>query len=133
MMRMPMVSLAKSPAEVKEEQKMYDAPAIASKPSVPEYPYGACISLEDETLEKIGLAGDLPAVGEMIHFGAIAKVTSASMNERIGPDGVAKQCCRIELQITDMGVLSADPADNEMAKSAARRERFYGKSDDDED
>jgi hypothetical protein len=128
MMRMPMVSLAKSPAEVKSEPV-----AMPASVSQAEFPYGCCISLDDETLEKLGLSGDLPQVGEMVHFAAIARVTSASMNERINADGSKDNCCRIELQITDMGVLSADTADDEISKSEARRKRFYGGDSDGDD
>ena len=132
MMRMPMVDMAKTPDDVKKEiGDLYPSAPAASTTSA--YPYGLCISFDDETLKKLGLAGDLPQIGEKVHGCFVAKVTSASMNEREKADGSKEQCSRIELQITEMGVLSADPADNEMAKSAARRERFYGKSDDDED
>jgi hypothetical protein len=133
MMRMPMVNLAKSPAEVKTDMASMAMPASVGKPSVAEYPYGCCISLDDDCLKKLGLDGDMPGVGESIHGCFIAKVTSASMNERVGEDGVAEQCCRIELQITDMGILSADPADMAMEQSEARRQRFYGKPDSDGD
>ena len=109
MFHAPMVDLAKSPAEVKSDMKMMAMPATAdSKPSVPEYPYGCCISLDDDVLEKLGLAGDMPAAGEMIHFCAVAKVTNASMSERIDSEGNKQSCCRVELQIIQMGVPGAD-------------------------
>lgn len=133
MMRMPMVNLAKTPADIKEDMAAMPMPAAVGKISGPEYPYGCCISLDDETLEKLGLSGDLPGVGESIHGCFVAKVTSASMNERINADGSKDNCCRIELQITDMGVLSADPTDLAMDQSEARRKRFYGGSDADGD
>lgn len=132
MMRMPMVNLAKSSAEVKADLAM-SVPAAVGKPSVAEYPYGCCISLDDETLKKLKLDGDIPGVGESIHGCFMAKVTSASMNERVNEDGSTEQCCRIELQITDMGILSADPTDMAMEQSEARRKRFYGDPDGDED
>lgn len=118
-----MVSLAKSTTEAKA-----DMPATAvSMPmgGVPEYPYGCCISLDDESLKKLGLDGDMPSVGEMVHFGAIAKVTSASMHQSIDESGAAKECCRIELQITDMGVLSAEPE--------PRASKWYGDGEPDGD
>lgn len=120
-----MVDLAKTPAEVKEEVKAMTMPAMAmpDRPKVPEYPYGLCISMEDETLEKLKLDGDLPAVGEMIHFMTTAKVTNASMRESVGDDGKTKKCCRIELQITEIGLVGPTPD---------RAEKWYGNKDGDE-
>jgi hypothetical protein len=103
-----MVSMAKSPEEMKGD---YPAPMSTSegKISGPKYPYGLCISLDDETLEKLGLDGELPSAGETVQFSAIAKVTSSSDNEMLQDDGSTKRCCRVELQITDMGVPDPDP------------------------
>ena len=111
MMRMPMVNMAKTPTEVKSDIASMNEPKAVGKPSVPEYPYGLSISLDSETLKKLKIDGDLPNVGETIHGSFIARVTSASINERVGDGGAAGQDSRIELQITDMGILSADPAD----------------------
>jgi hypothetical protein len=118
-----LISMAKTPEEVKQ-----DAPAPVavsdSKVSGPKYPWGLCISLDDETLKKLGLSGDLPAVGEVIPIQAMAKVTSASMNEQEKGDGTTEMCCRVELQITDMAV--PDPEPDPMQAQVARRKRFYG-------
>lgn len=120
-----MVSMARTPDEAKKEVEKYDAPSPAAVSSVPTYPYGLCISLEDESLEKLGLNGEMPAVGEVLQFCAIAKVTSASLNEREKSDGTKEQCCRVELQITDMGVPAADMAGQHIERTEARRKRFY--------
>ena len=122
-----MVDLAKTPAEVKKEVADMTMPAMpaSSKPSVAEYPYGLCISIEDETLKKLGLDGDLPAAGEMLHFVAMAKVTNASEQERLDSDGKPQKCCRVELQIVQMGLIGP-PED--------RASKWYGaKSDGDAD
>lgn len=117
-----MVDLARTPEEAKEDIAETVAP-IGAKASVPKYPYGTCICLEDETLEKVGLAGDLPEVGEIIAFHGIARVTCASKNEREMGDGTTKECTRVELQITHMGI--AAPSEDPVEKSEARRKRFY--------
>jgi hypothetical protein len=101
---MSMVNLARSPEETKGD--MPQTAVMASKPTVPEYPYGCCISLDDECLKKMALDGDLPQAGEMIHFEAMAKVTCASVRDEVDAAGNATQCRRVELQITDMGMLS---------------------------
>ncbi|MET4341944.1 capsid staple protein [Bradyrhizobium sp. RT9a] len=121
-----MVSMARTPEEAKAEVAKYDAPSPASVASVPTYPYGLCISLDEETMEKLGMDGEMPSVGEVMQFTAMAKVTSASINEREKSDGTKEQCCRLELQITDMGVPAPDMASQSVEKSAQRRKRFYG-------
>lgn len=67
-------------------------------PEMPDYPYGLCISLNDDDLEKLDLEDDMEA-GDTITFMATAKVTSVSARE-IGGE-VEK---RVELQITNMGI-----------------------------
>ena len=121
-----LVNMAKTPDEVKKDFAEYPS-AIAggsTKPTGPMYPYGLCVSLEDATLTKLGLDGDMPGVGDIIQFNAIAKVTSVSENEREATDGTKSQCKRVELQITDMGI----PGTGDDDRSAERRQRFYGDS-----
>jgi len=107
---MKMIDMAKTPDEVKND--LADMPSVASggKISGPKYPYGLSLSLDDETLGKLGLDGDLPSVGEVIHFEAIARVTNAGASERETTDGATEVCQRVELQITNMGVASPEPA-----------------------
>lgn len=120
-----LVNMAKTPDEVKKDFADYPAAISGSaKPTGPMYPYGLCISLEDDTLKKLGLDGDMPGVGDIIQFNAIAKVTSVSENEREATDGTKSQCRRVELQITDMGI----PGTGDEDRSAERRQRFYGDS-----
>lgn len=128
-----MVSLAKTPQEIKQDTADMPMVMTGSKPSGPEYPYGCCISLDDETLEKLGLDGDMPAAGEMIRFTAVAKVTCSNIRDEIDSTGATKKCLRVEMQITDMDVASGSPVDEQIKKSAARRERFYGTSEPDGD
>lgn len=126
---MSMVNMAKTAEDVKKEIGEF-YPAAAPSVTTSAYPYGLSISFDDDTLKKLGMSGDVPQIGESVRFEAVAKVTSASLNEREKADGSKEQCCRIELQITDMGMTGGDPADDEIAKSQARRERFYGKPQD---
>lgn len=115
----PLVDLA-----MPRGDSMGEAIAMPSAPTGPQYPYGCCISLDDETLKKLGLAGDMPAAGEMIHFCAEAKVTCCTQNDRVNPDGSTESCNRVELQIVRMGVPGSP--DN-------RSERWYGQSNDEPD
>lgn len=127
-----MVNMAKTPEDVKKEiGGLYPSAPMASTTSV--YPHGLCISFDDETLKKLGMEGDVPQIGESVKFNATAKVTSASLNEHENADGSKEQCCRIELQITDMDMTSSDPADDDLKRSEARRKRFYGGGEPDGD
>jgi hypothetical protein len=119
-----MVDLALTPAEVKEKQADMCAGATPT-PSVAKYPWGCCISLEDDTLKKLGLDGDMPESGDMIAFRAIAKVTCACQTERETTDGKTEQCRRVEIQIIDMTVLGADPMTRAEDAGRARRKRMF--------
>lgn len=119
-----LVSMAKTPEEVKDDTADMPMATAAGKISGAKYPYGLCISLDDETLKKLGLDGDMPSVGEVIAIQAMARVTNAGKNEREGTDGATQVCRHVELQITDMAV--PDPEPDPMQASMARRKRFYG-------
>lgn len=127
-MHVKMVDMALSPQESKAETAM---PAPDAKPAGPMYPYGLCVRLGKDELAKLGLAGGLPEVGEMISFDAIAKVTSASMHESVNADGSKNSSECIELQITQMGVAGdeGEAAEAEGAQRQARRDRFYKRGD----
>lgn len=131
MFHAPMIDMAKTPVEVKKEEVnngLGAAVAGGPKPTVTTYPYGLCLYLEDESLKKLGLDGDMPSVGEMLHFCAVAKITSTSENEREDDAGAKSMCRRIELQIIQMGVPGADAAEMAEQATKARRSRFYPSS-----
>lgn len=96
----------------REEAKEYSEPMATD---APEYPYGLCIDLNDDSLEKLGITS-LPAVGTVVTIQAKAIVTSTSSNSTQG----GEQEMRASLQITDMEVETGD------AKSAVQR--LYAKS-----
>jgi hypothetical protein len=48
--------------------------------NLPKYPYGLCIYLDDETLEKLGLT-QLPKVGTTLQLMAMVKVTGTRSHE----------------------------------------------------
>ena len=56
---MQLVSMQLTEAEAKEESGI--APAT-SESDLPRYPYGLCLDLDDEALQKLGIT-DMPAVG----------------------------------------------------------------------
>lgn len=79
----------KMSAEEKAEQTSSEAPKQ-------EYPYGLCLSLDDDTLAKLGLK-DL-AVGSKLKINAVAVVESINTSATAGSE--AETYARV--QITDM-------------------------------
>lgn len=116
-----MIDMAKTPEQVnKEVDERSSKPSTqAIADSIPKYPYGLCISLENEQLEKFEIDGDCE-VGDMIHFCALARVTSVSSREK-----EKDKDHRIELQITHMAIESEDE-ENEESVRGEKAERRYG-------
>lgn len=110
-----MKDMARSPEDLKKDRDM--PMAVAAKATAPTYSYGLTLSLDDETMGKLGIDGDLPDVGNTIHLAAMARVTCASENERTTQDGGKESCRRIELQITHMAVENEDDETNERPRN----------------
>lgn len=81
-----------------EERAEYPSSMMANQPL---YPYGLCISLESDSLEKLGLK--LPELDQVIEFRVKAQVTSLNSRKE-GNDG-EDSCC--SLQITGMEVVDS--------------------------
>lgn len=95
-----LVSMARKPEIPKEESYLTT--------SVSQYPYGLCLCLQNEDLERLGMT-DLPEAGDMIILNAIAKVTSVSSRE--SEDSPPDR--RVELQITHLGVDDEQPGEDD--------------------
>lgn len=92
-----MVDMRLTPADKEEEvQEMTAAPSAAM---IADYPYGLCLCLTHEELDKLDLDYSDADVGDMIDLRAFAKITSKSEREINGKPDV-----RIELQITSLAV-----------------------------
>jgi len=79
----------------KEEAKEYnEGPSPAESPK---YPWGLCITLNDESLKKLGLTA-LPAAGSEVTIVAKAQVSGIRETQTQGGDTEAS----MDLQITDM-------------------------------
>ena len=81
----------------------------------PRYPYGLCISLEKDSLEKLGITA-LPKVGGEMMITAKAVVKSTSAYDTQGGTDM-----RVELQITDMNI-----GQTENAQNNDRATKLYG-------
>ena len=108
---MPMINMQRAP-EREEMPGEYEA-------DEPRYPYGLCISLGKEELEKLGITA-LPKVGtEMtIMAKAYVKMTRAYETQGEGED------MGIELQITDMEIQG-----NQQQRNAEASTMLYGSAE----
>lgn len=86
--------------ELDDEDK-FDACMPVDCPK-PDYPYGLRICLTHKELAALGLEPDCD-LGDMLHFKAMARVTSVSMNESASDKSI-----RIEAQIEMMAVEDED-------------------------
>lgn len=110
-----MKDLARSSEELKKDR---DIPmAVSSKASGPTYPWGTTLCLNDETMAKLGINGEMPDVGDTIHLAALARVTCASETEQTTTDGGKETCRRIELQITHMACENEDDETKERPRN----------------
>lgn len=106
-----LVNMLNTPAEAQEE----NSPSTSDAPA---YPWGLCITLNDGSLEKLGVKA-LPAVGTEVTIVARATVSRTSANATEGGDDYSS----VDLQITDMQV---DGLDADLFGRAA--EMLYGKN-----
>ena len=109
---MKMHNMAMSKAEAKT---MSEPCLVGAKDAGPRYPYGLEIRLNNEALEKLGIA--LPKVGTSVRVIADCCVTSVSSNER--QKGEPNRS--VELQIERLAV-NSEPETMEEAISKGVRE-----------
>lgn len=114
---MKLTNLARTPEEVSEAQTLYAKPPDAGH--VPEYPYGLCLTLDGDTLDKLGIK-KLPAVGTTVGITAVAKVSRVSESE-MADESTERS---VELQITDAAITSAKAEADAGDRAAAK---LYGK------
>lgn len=81
-----------------EEAGEAELAAVETPPA--QYPYGLCLALSEDELQKLEVEDGELEVGDLLDLRALAKVTSVSKSDVEG--GGAR--CRIELQITHMAL-----------------------------
>lgn len=91
---MDLVNMKSPPRE-----KTAQADGCCSSPDEPAYPYGLRISLDDDSLTKLGIT-ELPKVGSPMHVLAVVEIVSTSDYE--SKEGGERKS--LELQITDMAL-----------------------------
>lgn len=91
---MNMIDLKRTKAERKEAKDM-----CVPSPSADDYPYGLCINLQEDELDKLGL-DDLPKAGAKVSLQAVAVVKEVSQRTVDG----GKESRRLELQIQQLAI-----------------------------
>jgi hypothetical protein len=84
----------------KEEAKEYAQPSVSESPK---YPWGLCLTLNDDSLKKLGVT-KLPSVETVVTITAKATVSSVRENQTQGGESEAS----MDLQITDMQIDGID-------------------------
>lgn len=90
-----MISMKRTPAD-KRGDKLQTAPAEAM---APDYPWGLCLHMDREELDKLGMK-DLPKVGTEMTITAKVKVTRVSQSAVEGANDESS----IDMQITDIAL-----------------------------
>lgn len=100
---------------MKLDKKAAQEETAPSPGEAPLYPYGLCLSLSNDVLQKLGMTTP-PAVGTKMTLTALVEVTSTSAyKEQDGAEISAN------LQITDMELSSAPSSLDDRAA-----QKFYG-------
>ena len=93
----------------------------AVMPDATEYPYGLRISLDNDTLAKLGMT-ELPAIDAEFKVVALACVVSVSQNESQGSEEPYRS---VELQIE---MVELKPAKEEEGEPSNSAQRLYSRS-----
>lgn len=93
-----LISMKRTPKDKREDAGEH-APMEAM---APDYPYGLCIHMDKDELDKLGMS-DLPKVGTTMTMTAKVTVTRVSQSAATGPE--AEEYTSIDLQVTDMALL----------------------------
>lgn len=115
----PVVSLARTAAEKKAAQERWTKPPESDV----EYPYGLCINLGKDEIKKLGLK-DLPDVGEEVTVLAVCTVTRVSQSASLKANDEDSQ--GVELQITHMGLVEGNDADEDATPMGKAAKKLYG-------
>lgn len=93
-----MVSMKRSASDMRGD-KMMNAPMEAT---APDYPYGLCIHMDKDELDKLGIT-ELPKIGTEMMFECKVKVTRVSQSASEAANG-SDEYTSVDFQITDIGI-----------------------------
>ena len=88
--------------ELSDDEKLdYPMPLPMKRP---DFPCGLILTITEREIEKLKIDPDDAEIGGLVHLFAMARVISVNRNQ----DDKGKECCRIGLQIEDLGFESED-------------------------
>ena len=111
-----MVDMKRSAADMRSE-----ATAMAAGPDGEQYPYGLCINLDKDELDKLGIT-TLPPIGSAVHMMAVGTVTRVSQSASQTPQGSDEQTS-MAIQITMMSAAVEAPHPDEAKETPADETR----------
>lgn len=112
-----MIDMAFTKDEISEEKRKYSA---NPDPSVPTYPWGLAIRLEQSELDKLGLK-TLPQVGSEVHMIAVGKVTGINSNDRSGDK--PETCVAIQITMLEVAPEADHPGEKQETVADENREQ----------
>lgn len=112
----PMTDMRLTPSESEDEY-----PLIPTSKDQPAYPYGLCISLCEDELEKLGIDPDDVDIDDILHIFAFGVVTSKSVSQRQDDDPHV----RIEIQLTHIAGESEDDENEEEEEGVSITGKLY--------
>ena len=93
-----LISMKRTPEDKREDA----GEAAPMEAMAPDYPWGLCIHLDKDELDKLGMK-DLPKIGATMALTAKVTVTRVSQSASSSPE--AYEQTSVDLQITDMTLL----------------------------
>ena len=102
-----------------EERREEAASMTPGKSKGPEYPWGLSLSLDDGTLEKLGLDARKLKVGDELYVWAVAEVKSVSMRS----DSKGEDESSVSLQIIKLACSEEEPEPEQDDGGEMARER----------
>lgn len=96
-----MVSMKRDPQSTREER------AAPMETMAPDYPWGLCLNLEAEELDKLGIT-KLPEVGSEMELCVRVKVTRVAQSASTDTRGKKDESRSVGLQVTDIEIESED-------------------------
>ena len=88
-------------------------PVKDTEANKPRYPYGLEISLEKESLEKLGINLDEVDIGDGLYLEAICKVTSKNESKSVSQYGDDREDKSLRIQLCDMAIEKHDEEERE--------------------
>ena len=107
-----MVDMKRSAADMKSKET-----AMAAGPDGEQYPYGLCINLDKDELDKLGIT-TLPPIGCEVHMMCVGTVTRVLQSASQTPMGSDEQTS-MAIQITMMSAAVEAPHPGEENETAA--------------